>query len=152
MGVKGKTIFIAILLLVLSASAYYLYKDSSGIGLTKPTLELKISTDLSDGMPRITNITFEQSSVVFFYKATESIPKFPEIDVNARLNEFESGPSTYYASAPFDFSKINETYNIKLFFRDGKVPKQGDILILPIRITGYTGAVLYKTTAFYDWT
>lgn len=151
MGVKGKTKLIVIVLLLLSASAYYLYKNSSGIGLTKPILELKISTDLSDGMPLITNVTFDQSSVIFFYKATESIPKFPEIDVNARINEFESGPSTYYASAPYDFSKKNETYSIRLFFRDGKVPRQGDILILPIRITGYTGTILYKTTAFYDW-
>jgi hypothetical protein len=112
---------------------------------------LKISTDLIEGIPSITNVTFEQSSVVFFYKATETSPRFPEIDANARINDFASGPSTYYAAAPFDFSKKSANYTVQLFFRDGKEPKQGDILFIPIRISGYTGTVLYKITAFYDW-
>lgn len=136
-------------LLILSASGYYLYRHDVESGLAKPALILRVSTNLTDsGDPAINNVVFEQSSVAFFYKRIDTPPKFPEIDVNARINRLNSAPASYWASVPYTGE---DTYTIRLFFRDDKEPSSGDILIMPIRITGRTGAVAYKTTAFYEW-
>ena len=97
---------------------------------------------------QINNVTFEQSSVPVFYKRADTIPAFPEIEVNARLNALDSAPASFWASTPY---KDEGLYEVKLYFRDGKEPKKGDILILPIRIIGSTAVIMYKTTAFYEW-
>ncbi|KCZ70804.1 hypothetical protein ANME2D_02829 [Candidatus Methanoperedens nitroreducens] len=119
------------------------------LGVAKPTLILTISTNLTeDDTPLVNNVTFEQSGVPFFYKRVDSIPKFPEIDVNARINKLDSAPASYWASTTYTGEG---TYTLTLFFKDGNEPKEGDILILPIRITGPTGVIVYKTTAFWLW-
>lgn len=142
--------YIIIALLVFSVAGYYLYQHAIDVGLAKPALILKISTNLSEkGATQINNVTFEQSSVPVFYKRTDTIPAFPEIEVNARLNALDSAPASFWASTPFD--KDVGRYEVKLYFRDGKEPKKGDILILPIRIIGSTAVVMHKTTAFYEW-
>lgn len=147
---KKRIIYIIIALLVFSVAGYYLYQHAVDTGLAKPALILKISTNLSEkGAIQINNVTFEQSSVVFFYKRADSIPSFPEIEVNARLNALDSAPASFWASTPFD--KEEGHYEVKIYFRDGKEPKQGDILILPIRVIGSAAVVMYKTTAFYEW-
>lgn len=135
---------------MISISGFYLYQHSSELGLTKPILVLKVSTNFSEGIPMISNITFEQSKTIFFYKTTESIPDFPEIDVNVRINEFTSVPASYYASSHYEFEE-EKTHTINIYFRKGSEPKEGDLLILPVRMIGKTGTILYKTTAFYVW-
>ena len=141
--------YIIVVLLVLSVSGYYLYQHVVELGLAKPALVLKVSTNLSEkGAVMVNNVTFEQSSVVFFYKRADSIPNFPEIEVNARRNALDSAPASYWASTPF---KDEGIYELRLLFRDGNEPKKGDILILPIRIIGSTGVIMYKTTSFYEW-
>lgn len=141
--------YIIAVLLVLSVSGYYLYQHGVEFGLAKPALIMKVSTNLSEkGAVQVNNITFEQSSVVFFYKRADSIPNFPEIEVNARRNALDSAPASYWASTPF---KDEGIYEVRLLFRDGNEPKQGDILILPLRIIGSTGVIMYKTTSFYQW-
>lgn len=141
--------YIIAVLLVLSVSCYYLYQHGVEFGLAKPALIMKVSTNLSEkGAVQVNNITFEQSSVVFFYKRADSIPSFPEIEVNARRNALDSAPASYWASTPF---KDEGIYEVRLLFRDGNEPKQGDILILPLRIIGSTGVIMYKTTSFYMW-
>lgn len=138
-----------VLLLILSAAGYYLYQHALDFGLSKPALILKVSTNLTDkGTPRVNNVTFEQSSVPFFYKKADTPADFPEIDVNARINTLNSAPASFWASVKH---KGEGTYTLKVFFRDGKEPKKGDVLIMPIRIISHTGAVAYKTTAFYLW-
>lgn len=138
-----------VVLLILSVSGYYLYRNGVEFGLEKPELIMKVSTNLSnEGNPMINNVTFEQSGVVFFYKTTDTPPDFPEIDVNARLNKLNSIPASFWSSAHYTGK---DSYILKLFFKDGSEPKKGDILIMPIRITSHTGAVAYKTTAFYMW-
>jgi hypothetical protein len=142
------TVYI-ILLLLFSAGGYYIYQHGTDLGLEKPVLVLKVSTNLTEkGTPRVNNVTFEQSSVPFFYKTTDSVPNFPEIDVNARINNLASIPASFWASVHYTGE---DTYTLKVFFRDGSEPKKGDILIMPIRIISHTGAVEYKTTAFYEW-
>lgn len=139
-----------VVLLIFSVSGYYIYRHSSDMGLTKPALILKVSTNIDEkGDPVITNVTFEQSSVMFFYKRADSVPYFPEIQVNARINEMASAPASYWASEHFNYDE--GTYTIQVLFRDGKEPKQGDVLILPIKIISYTGAIAYKNTAFWIW-
>ncbi|VVB55877.1 Uncharacterised protein [uncultured archaeon] len=138
-----------IILLVLSASGYYLYQHAIDYGLEKPALILKVSTNLTDkGNPMINNVTFEQSGVAFFYKRADSIPQFPEVDANARLNNLNSAPASFWASAHRPEEGV---FSLRLFFRDGKEPKKGDVLIIPIRLVSHTGAIQYKTTAFYCW-
>jgi len=147
---KKKLKYIIILLLILSVSGYYLYQHGVELGVAKPTLILKVSTNLSEkGAIQVNNVTFEQSSIVFFYKRADSIPSFPEIEVNARLNMLDAAPASYWASTPY--TDEEGLYELKIYFRDGKEPKQGDILILPIRIIGSSAVVMYKTTAFYEW-
>ncbi len=148
MNFKKPLIYIVILL-VFSASGYYVYKHSTEIGLTKPALIMKISTnETTVGLPMVNNVTFEQSSVMFFYKTTDTKVEFPEIDVNARLNKLDAAPASFWASTPYEKEGV---YTLNVYFRDGNAPKQGDILILPIRIVGHTGAILDKKTAFYVW-
>ncbi len=140
-----------VILLVLSVSGYYLYQHAVQYGLAKPALVLQVSMNITSmGTPMINNVTFEQSSVPFFYKRVDSVPNFPEIDVNARINKLNSAPSSYWASEHINFNEKG-TYTLRVFFMDGNEPKQGDVLILPIRIISHTGAVAYKTTAFYLW-
>jgi hypothetical protein len=147
---KKNVIYIIVVLLIFSVSGYYLYQHGVDIGLAKPALVLKVSTNLSEkGNIQVNNITFEQSSVVFFYKAADSIPAFPEIEVNARRNALDTAPASFWASTPF---KDEEgLYELKIYFKDGNEPKPGDILILPLRIIGSTGVIMYKTTSFYQW-
>jgi len=136
-------------LLILSVSGYFLYAHAVEYGLEKPALILKVSTNLTDkGTPMVNNVTFEQSGVPFFYKRTDTPPDFPEIDVNARINKLDSVPASFWAAAHYDGKN---SYTIKVFFKNGNEPKKNDILIMPIRITSHTGAVAYKTTAFYAW-
>ncbi len=151
---KERTIKLAkisiVALLVLSVSGYYLYQHAMDVGLTKPALILKVSTNLTEnGDPMINNVTFEQSSVPFFYKRTDTVPYFPEIQVNARINKMAAAPASFWASEHYKWDE--GTYTLKVFFRDGNEPKQGDVLILPIHIISYTGAQAYKTTAFWVW-
>ncbi len=146
---KGKLKYGIIVLLILSVSGYYLYQHAIEIGLAKPALVLKVSTNLTSyGTPMINNVTFEQSSVPFFYKRTDTPAEFPEIDVNARINKLNSAPASYWASV---HRKEEGVYDLRLFFKDGNEPRKGDILIMPIRLTSHTGAIEYKTTAFYEW-
>jgi len=144
-----KIITYVIILLIFSVSGYYLYKHETELGLAKPALVLTVTTNMTeDNLPMINNITFEQSGVVFFYKRADSIPDFPELEVNARINKMDSAPASFWASTHYTG---DGKYNIRLLFKDGNEPKQGDILILPIRIVGLAGIVMYKTTSFYMW-
>lgn len=147
---KKNVIYIIVVLLIFSVSGYYLYQHGVDYGLAKPALILKISTNLSeeDGAPMVNNITFEQSSVVFFYKRADSIPSFPEIEVNARINMLDTSPASFWASTPY---KEEGVYELTLLFRDGNEPKPGDVLIIPLRIINIRGVPMYKTTSFYEW-
>ncbi|MFZ3168022.1 MAG: hypothetical protein WA130_10450 [Candidatus Methanoperedens sp.] len=141
--------YVIIALLVFAGAGYYLYQHATDIGLAKPTLVLKISTNLSEkGSIQVSNVTFVQSNIPVFYKRADTIPAFPEIEVNARLNALDSAPASFWASTPY---KDEGVYEVKLYFRDGKEPKKGDILILPIRIIGSTAVIMHKSTAFYEW-
>ncbi len=149
---KEKLLRTISVLLILSAAGYYLYHNAMAMGLSKPALVMKVSMNLtSEGDVMINNVTFEQSNVPFFYKRTDSVPQFPEIDVNARINALASDPSSFWSSTTYDMYKPAGVYTLKVFFKDGKEPKEGDILILPIRVIGTTGVIRYKTTAFYTW-
>ncbi len=146
---RKKIIKYILVLLIFSVSGYYLYQHGVELGLAKPALVMKISTNESAmGLAMIHNVTFEQSSVAFFYKRGDAVPEFPEIEVNARLNQLDAAPASFWASQHYDGVGV---YTLRVFFRDGKEPKPGDILILPIRIIGSTGVPMYKTTAFYIW-
>jgi len=146
---KKNLIYIIIVLLIFSVSGYYLYQHGVDYGLAKPALILKVSTNLSEkGSVQVNNITFEQSSIPFFYKRADSIASFPEIEINARINALDTAPASFWASTPY---KNEGVYELRLLFRDDNEPKQGDILIMPLRIIGSTGVIMYKTTSFYEW-
>lgn len=146
---KKKVIKYCIVLLMLSASGYYLYQHAVDVGLAKPALILKVSTNITEkGTPMVNNVTFEQSSVPFFYKRTDNVPDFPEVVANARINRLDAAPASFWAAAHYEGEGI---YTLKVFFRDGREPKNGDVLILPIELKGITGVRQYKTTAFYLW-
>ena len=140
-----------ILLFILSISGYYLYQNALEMDLAKPAIIMKVSTNVSEtGTPMVNNVTFEESMIPFFYKRADSIPDFPEVDANVRLNTINTAPASYWASAHRNIGEEGE-FTLKLFFRDGYEPKSGDILIITIRLVSVTGAIQYKTTAFHCW-
>jgi hypothetical protein len=146
---KKNIIYIIAVLLIISLSGYYLYQHGVEYGIAKPTLILKVSTNMSyEGNPMVNNITFEPSSVVFFYKQADSIPAFPEIEVQAKRNELDAAPASFWASTAY---KGDGVYELRLLFRDGNEPQSGDILIIPLRIIDFEGRIMYKTTSFYLW-
>jgi hypothetical protein len=138
-----------ILLLILSISGYYIYQNAEELKLAKPALTMVVSTNVSErGTPMVNNVTIEESMIPFFYKRADVIPDFPEVDANVRLNTLMAPPASFWASAHRD---EEGEFPLKLFFRDGYEPKQGDILIITIRLVSPTGAIQYKTTAFHCW-
>jgi hypothetical protein len=148
---KKSTFFIAIIVVALIVGAVYVSIDKieRTMNLDKPALKLTISTGVneSDGSPIITNMTFEQTQVI--YKGADSQVNFPDISVMARNESLYSDPVSYWASEPI--VKGKEKYTLTLTFRDSFKPKTGDLLILTIRFTGNRGDILVKNTAFYEW-
>jgi hypothetical protein len=148
---KKSTVFIAIIVVALIIGAVYasIDKIESTLNIGKPALKLTISTDIneSDGSPIITNMTFEQTQVI--YKGADSLVHFPDISVIARNDSLLSDPVSYWASEPF--VKGKEIHTLNLTFRDSFKPETGDILILTIRFTNNRGDIIAKNTAFYEW-
>ncbi len=149
---KKSTVFIAIIIIALIIGAVYVSIDKieSTLNIGNPALKLTISTGVneSDGAPIISNITFEQTRVI--YKGTDAIPKFPEIAVMARNGTLSVGPATYWASDPWYESK-DEKHTFTLAFRESYTPKKGDMLIIQFRFTGVGGYDTEKKTVFYEW-
>jgi hypothetical protein len=148
---KKSTILIAIIVVALIIGAVYVSIDKieSTLNIGKPALKLTISTDVneSDGSPIITNMTFEQTQVIF--KGADSLVNFPDISVIARNESLLGDPVSYWASEPRLGGK--EKHILTLTFRDSFKPQTGDILILTIRFTNNKGDILVKNTAFYEW-
>lgn len=149
---KKNYIFIAIILIALLIGALYVSTGNiiNSVNIWNPALKLTISTGIngSDGSPMITNMTFEQTHVI--YKGKDAIPEFPDISVIARNESIEAAPVTYWGADPWNEGN-NETHIVTLTFRDSYTPKKGDLLILTIRFTGVRGYILGKNTAFYEW-
>jgi hypothetical protein len=148
---KKNTVLIAVIVIAIIIGAVYVSIDKieSALNIGKPALKLTISTGIneSDGTPIITNITFEQTQVI--YKGTDAQVEFPDINVIARNGSLESTPISYWAAEPW--VEGNKKYTLTLTFRDSYTPKTGDLLILTIRFTGINGYILGKNTAFYEW-
>lgn len=146
---KKNTIYIAVILIAVIFGALYFYKTGSTLNVGKPALKLTITTGIneSDESPIITNLTFEQTQVI--YKGADAQVEFPDISVIARNDSILAAPVTYWASEPWVEGK--DKYNLTLSFRDTFTPKAGDILILTVRFTGIRGYIIGKHTAFYEW-
>lgn len=155
---KRNTVFMAVIIIAVIGGALFLsfdklersvYKIESILDIGKPALKLTVSTGIneSDGSPVITNITFEQTRVI--YKGTDTRVEYPEISVVARKDSIRAPPVTYWAAQPW--IEGNETYTLTLSFRESYTPETGDFLILTIRFTGLRGFILGRNTAFYEW-
>lgn len=117
----------------------------------KPVLDITITTGFDENETlKITNVSFVQSYESFIYKTIDSQANFPEINIIARNNEFTSEPISYWASTKYNPAREN-TYVVRMTFRNEKEPKTNDTLILPIKMTDHKGKIVYKTTAFYEW-
>ena len=148
---KKNTAIITIIVIALIIGAVYVSFDKIGstLNIWKPALKLTISTGIneSDGSPIVTNVTFEQTQVI--YKGADAKVDYPDISVIARNESLVAAPVTYWAAQPW--VEGNENYTFTLTFRDSFTPKTGDFLILTIRFTGIRGYILGKKTAFYEW-
>ncbi len=148
---KKTTVLIAVIVIALIIGAVYVSIDKIGstLNIGRPALKLTISTGVneSDGSPIITNITFEQTRVI--YKGADAQAEFPDISVTARNESLLSAPVSYWAAQPW--IEGTEKYTLTLTFRDSFTPKPGNLLILTIRFTGIGGYILGKNTAFYEW-
>lgn len=148
---KKTTISISVIIIAVIAGALYLSIDQMGstLNIGKPALKMTISTGIneSDGAPIITNITYEQTQVI--YKGADAQVDYPDISVIARNESILAAPVSYWAAKPW--VEGEKVYELTLTFRESYTPKKGDILILTIRFTGIRGYILGKNTAFYEW-
>jgi hypothetical protein len=143
----SKTTWIIMLLVIIAAVVYL---NGTGIFVGKPALKIVVTTGFDEtGSVKVTNATFEQISLPFYYKKADIPAKFPEINIFGRIDNMSSAPSSFWAAVyrPED----NGVYTLTMTFKDGKEPKNGSLLILPIRLTDLDGYTIYKTTAFYQW-
>lgn len=127
-----------------------IYANNTGITDSKPALKMIIITGVDDNNTvQVMNMSFKQTTVPFYFKRADSPAKFPEINVYARYNEMATEPVSYWASA---FRPNDEgIYTLTMTFKDGKEPKVGDLLLLPIKITDSFGNQESRTTSFYIW-
>ncbi len=148
---KKTTVFIAVIVIALIIGAIYVSIGKTGnlLNMGRPALKLTISTGIneSDGSPIVTNVTFEQTRVI--YKGADAEVNYPDISVIARNESILAAPVSYWAAQPWVEDENN--YTLTLTFRDSFTPKTGDLLILTIRFTGIRGYILGKNTAFYEW-
>jgi len=148
---KRTSVFIAVIFIVVIIGAVYVSIDKieSTLNIGRPALKLTLSTGIneSDGSPIVTNITFEQTQVI--YKGADAKVEFPEISVMVRNQSIDSAPVTYWAAQPW--VEGNEKYTLTLTFRESFTPKTDDLLILTIRFTDFEGHIIGKNTAFYEW-
>jgi hypothetical protein len=143
-----KLVIVAVIVLVVGLAALYVINTKIE---WHPALKLTISTGVNetDGFPIVTNVTFEQTKVI--YKGTDDKVVFPDIDVMARNGSVLAPPASYWASVQRDPKERNGTYTMTLTFRESYTPQKGDQLILTIFLTGSGGTILTKKTALYEW-
>ena len=147
------TVAMIAIIIAITIGIFYVYGDKieNSANLTKPALKLTISTDTDtkEDSVKITNITFEQTTVPVYYRSVDSPVNFPDIDVEAKNGTLKSAPVSYWASAKR--TTPNGTYVLMLTFREPYKPVTGELLILTVRMNNFRGKLEYKTTAFYDW-
>lgn len=140
-------ILVIVLSTVLASTGYGAYIKLNA--MSSPALKLVISTNMSDnGTVQVNNMTFDQTTVSFMYKKGNSEVTFPDINVAAK--KLNSEPISYWAAKPRPDTE--GVYELMVVFIEGKEPIVNDTLFLPVRLTNYKGDILYKTTAFYQWT
>jgi hypothetical protein len=149
---KKTNVFMGVIVIAMIFGALYVTAGNIGdrLNIWNPALKLTITTGVneSDGSPTITNITFEQTRVI--YKGTDAKVNYPDISVMARNESVAAAPVSYWAAEPW-VEGNNKTITLTLSFRETYLPKNGDLLILTIRFTGIRGYILGKNTAFYEW-
>ncbi len=150
---KKTTVLITVIVIALIFGTAYVSigKIDSILNIGKPALKLTITTGTneSDGTPVVTNVTFEQTEVI--YKGTDARVNYPDISVIARNESLLAAPVSYWAAQPWNEGEGNSTYTFTLTFRESYTPKNDDLLILTIRFTEIGGHILGKKTAFYEW-
>lgn len=126
------------------------YINSTGFTDSKPALKMTITTGLNENNTvTITNMTFEQTTVPFYYKRVDSPTQFPEISVYARTNDKKSDVISFWSAVKR--TSDDGIYTLTMTFRDGKEPNPEEMLILAVKLTDFKGKQIYKTTAFYGW-
>ncbi len=145
----GKKIVICLaILIVIGYAGYFAYGKIDW----NPALIVTITTGVNESKgdhPVITNVTFEQTKVI--YKGTETPAKFPEINIMVRNEELTSLPVNYWTAAPWIQGEKEGKYVLTVVFLDTYTPKPEDLLVLTIKQTGIRGDILNKQTAFYEW-
>lgn len=141
---------IAIVLIVLIgivSAVLYTQKDKMQ---SYPALKMTVTTALNESteLPIVTNVTMEQTTIPFYYRRADTPPKFPEITVETKIGAMMSPPVGYRAGT---YRPEEGRYELTVTFRDGMEPKPGDLLIMAIRLSDFKGAIVKKTTAFYEW-
>lgn len=144
---KKIVLYLAILIVIVYAG-YSVYGKIDW----NPALIVTITTGVNESKgdaPIITNVTFEQTKVI--YKGSDTPAKFPEINIMVRNEELNSLPVNYWAAAPWNQGEKEGKYVITVLFLETYTPKPEDLLVLTIKQTGIKGNILNKQTAFYEW-
>jgi len=143
-----KTVIASLLLIaIVGITSYFVYSNLTW----NPALIVHISTGVNESSSAhiITNVTFEQSEVI--YKGTEAVPTYPEIDIMVRKGSLLSSPVSYWAAVPWDSEESSGNYTLTIIFRETYTPSIGDILIITIKQVSVNGRIMNKQTAFYTW-
>lgn len=116
-----------------------------------PMLIVSLTSSINEthNTPIITNVTFEQSQT--FIKGTNSVIKFPEINIMVRNSSLLSIPVSYWTSTYWNQGEIKGEYVLNVFFKEEYIPQLGDILILTIKQIDTKGITINKQTVFYVW-
>lgn len=148
-AVKRIARIIALVIVIVGACAVVVYSQCDKLQ-PSPALKLTITTNLNNtnDLPEVVNVTFEQATVPFFYRKADTPPKFPDVSVETKLGTLMSAPAGYRVGI---FRPVEGTYELTIVFREGMEPKPNDLLIMAVRLTDFRGAVIKKTTVFYEW-
>lgn len=147
-GIGLKIVIWLTILIIVGYAGYIAYNSV----VWNPVLVVTITTGINesnDNSPTITNVTFEQSRVI--YKGSNSVTSFPEINIMVRNESLLALPVAYWAAVPWNQEEPKGKYTLTISFKETYIPKPGDMLILTIKQVGLKGHIYNKQTAFYEW-
>jgi len=152
---KKMTLAITFIIVIALIGTLYLYADriENELHLTKPALKVTVTTwinkSLDEDLIQVKNMTFEQTTVPIYYQSVDSPVEFPDINIEGKVGSITAVPVTYYQSQKREATEGN--YTFILTFREPFEPKQGEVLLLPVRMNDFRGVLVYKQTNFYAW-
>jgi len=136
-------------IVVIILMLFTLSLTSSCISIEKvPILKVKAEVALIEGKPAIENVSVEQDAVnpLKSPRGSSSVG-FPSVDAMAIVNYGKGGVS-YWAAKEYHG---NGTYELVIGFARDTMPKQGDMVMLVVRVLDRNGKALASAKRLIIW-